>query len=131
MRYGNRTLAAADGRRGRPFALFSLRLAATVLLLAGNAWVVLEYLEFWNTLGEVEPMVHTGPPWLPPIAYHVEEWGRWPVVVTSAGVIAAIIYIWGFAQRILPVILATVWAASLCALVGGLMLVATEQAWEW
>ncbi len=124
-------LAAADGRRGHPFALFSLRLAATVLLLAGNAWVVLEYLEFWNTWYEVRPMVLGGSLGLPLVTHLMRECGVWPVVVTTAGVIAAIVYIWGFTQRVLPVILATVNAASLCLFVVGLMQLATEGAWKW
>ena len=123
-------LAAADGRRGHPFALFSSRLAATVLLLAGNAWVVLEYLEFRKTLNQVLPMFVGGKLDLPFVTGLAEHWGVWPVVVASAGVLAAIIYIWGFAQRVLHVILATVWAASLCTLVGGLMHIATEEAWK-
>ena len=124
-------LAAADGRRGHPFALFAFRVAATVLLLVGNAWAVLEYLEFLNTLYEVLPFVLGGRLDLPLVTHLVRECGVWPVVVTTAGVIAANIYIWGFTQRILPVILATVGAASLCLFVVGLMQVATEGAWKW
>ena len=124
-------LADADGRRGHPFALFSLRLAATVLLLAGNAWVVLEYLEFRNTYWELHPMVIGGAPPFTGVTRLTEDCGVWPVVVATAGVIAAIVYIWGFTQRVLPVILATVNAASLCLFVVGLMQLATEGAWKW
>lgn len=124
-------LAAADGRRGHPFALFSLRLTATVLLLVGNAWVVLEYLEFRNTFWELHPGVIGGAPPFRRVTQLTEACGVWPVVVATAGVIAAIVYIWGFTQRVLPVILATVNAASLCLFVVGLMQLATDEAWKW
>ncbi len=121
-------LTAADGRRNHPEPLLSVRLAATVLLVAGNVWMVLEYLEFWNTLVDVTPY---GPTIIPLVAYEVHDYGRWAQLGTTLGVIAAIIYIWGFAQRVLPVILATVGAAALCAVVGRYMQDATDEAWKW
>ena len=116
-------LTAADGRRNHPAPLLSVRLAATVLLLAAEAWSVRQYLEFQKVSDEVMDVSIAGN-----LHYAAEYCGVWPVVLTTAGVFAGIVYIWSFARSILSVLMATAYAGAFCGIVGGLFRLAAVDA---
>ena len=100
--------------------LLAMRLAATVLLLAADAWAVGHYLEFQKLSDKFMDVFITGSVDIPRLLYAAEYCGVWPVVVTTAGGIAGIIYIWGFARSILSVLIATAYSGAFCGIVGGL-----------
>ena len=124
-------ITAPCGVRPASAVLLWQRLAATALVITGNAWVSYEYKNFWSMVDYVLPMVIGGQinfPWVTALAYQCE---LWPVVVASTGSIAAIIYVWSAAQRIFSVILATVAAAALCSGIAVTLQVACRGAWDW
>ena len=123
-------LAADDGRRLYPVALYLLRVAASAVPLPVNGWVLYEYYKLRQTLNRLEPLVLEGSGLFPPITQIVGNCGSWPLVVSSAGILAVIIYIWAAAQRALPIILATIGAVSLCVVAGYSMQIAREGAWK-
>ena len=126
-----RPAAASDGRRLSLVSLLFLRVVAAVLLIAADAWVVFEYRDLQKTVGEVTPMVIGGRNPVPQFTQLVDDCSEWAVVLASVGVLAALVYVWGAARFAIPVILATVGAASLCAVAGGAMRMATIEARQW
>ena len=123
--------AANDGRRLSLVSLLFLRVVATVLLIAADAWVVFEYRDLQKTVDQVTPMVLGGGNPVPQFTLLVEDCSAWAVVLASVGVLAALVYVWQVARFVTPVILATVGVASLCAVAGGAMRMATIEAQQW
>lgn len=122
------SMAAGNGRSLHPVALFCLRVAAGAVLVAGNAWVLFEYFQYEEARGMGPFLVIGGRGSTPMIVDLVDDYSIWLVVICSAAVLAAIVYAWGFARRAGSIIWATLGAASLCAIAGGLIQIATIEA---
>ena len=124
-------MTANAERRLHPVALFCLRVAASAMPIAGNGWVLFESSQFRVAMTMRYPLVIAGIDPTPMIVQLVEDYRNWLVVVCSAAVLAAIVYVWGFARRAGSIIGATLGAAALCVIAGGTLQIATIEAWRF
>jgi hypothetical protein len=124
-------VATIDGQRRAPKWWVWARLAATVLIATAVAWLLYEYNAFGEMDDRIDVFVIAGRDPRPLIFNVVRAWRLWLLVGCATVSLGVLIYIWKSPVRILPFTCATLSAATFCALIAGIMRIASIEAWHW